>query len=108
MVFEYYKHAVDQQRIVKETWGTVADMPGQPRDILRDLNKRWRDDDGHEFQCEGDMLSVNVNTAVEDLIDDHPLIIGALGHATVLPAITSAVDTLTTQFVIQQVVVRDP
>ncbi len=108
VVFEYYKHAVDQQRIVKETWGTVADMPGQPRDILRELNKRWRDDDGHEFQCEGDMLSVNVNTAVEDLIDDHPLIIGALGHATVLTAITSAVDTITTQYVIQEVIVRDP
>jgi hypothetical protein len=108
MVFEFYKHAVDQRRIVKETWGTVADMPGQPGDILRDLNKKWTDDAGHAFRCQGDMLSVNVNTAVEDLIDDHPLIIGALGHATVLTAITSAVDTVTTQFVIQQVVVRDP
>jgi hypothetical protein len=51
---------------------------------------------------------VNVNTAVEDLIDDHPLIIGALGHATVLTAITSEVDTVTSQFEIQQVIVRDP
>jgi Papain-like cysteine protease AvrRpt2 len=108
MVFAYYHHAVDQQRIVKETWGTVADMPGQPRDILRDLNKRWTDDAGHAFQCQGDMLSVNVNTAVEDLIDNHPLIIGAFGHATVLTAITSQVDTTTSQYEIQQVIVRDP
>ena len=108
MVFEYYHHAVDQQRIVKETWGTVADMPGVPRDIFRDLNKRWTDDAGKAFQCQGDVYSVNVNTAIQDLIDDHPLIIGALGHATVLTAIISEVDTATSQYEIQQVIVRDP
>lgn len=108
MVFEYYHHSIDQQRIVKETWGTVADMPGMPRDIFRDLNKRWTDDAGKAFQCQGDVFSVNVNTAVEDLIADHPLIIGALGHATVLTAIISEVDTATSQYEIQQVIVRDP
>jgi RNase H-fold protein (predicted Holliday junction resolvase) len=108
MVFEYYQHSVDQQRIVKETWGTVADMPGMPRDILRDLNKRWTDDAGKAFQCQGDVFSVNVDTAVQDLIDDHPLIIGAMGHATVLTAIISQVDTATSQYEIQQVIVRDP
>ena len=108
MVFEYYHHAVDQQRIVKETWGTVADMPGMPRDIFRDLNKRWTDDAGKAFQCQGDVYSVNVNTAIQDLIDDHPLIIGALGHATVLTAIISQVDTATSQYEIEQVIVRDP
>ena len=108
MVFEYYHHAVDQQRIVKETWGTVADMPGMPRDILRDLNKKWTDDAGKVFECQGDVYSVNVNTAVQDLIDDHPLIIGAMGHATVLTAITSEVDTATSQYEIQEVIVRDP
>jgi hypothetical protein len=108
MVFEYYHHAVDQQRIVKETWGTVADMPGMPRDIFRDLNKKWTDDAGKAFQCQGDVFSVNVNTAIQDLIDDHPLIIGAMGHATVLTAIISEVDTATSQYEIQQVIVRDP
>ncbi len=108
MVFEYYHHAVDQQRIVKETWGTVADMPGMPRDIFRDLNKRWTDDAGKAFQCQGDVYSVNVNTAIEDLIADHPLIIGALGHATVLTAIISQVDAATSQYEIEQVIVRDP
>lgn len=108
MVFAYYHHAVDQQRVVKETWGAAANMPGMPRDILRDLNKRWTDDEGHAFQCQGDVFSVNVDTAVEDLIDDHPLIIGAMGHATVLTAIISEVDTATSQYEIQQVIVRDP
>jgi hypothetical protein len=79
-----------------------------PRDILRDLNKRWTDDAGKAFQCQGDVFSVNVDTAVQDLIDDHPLIIGAMGHATVLTAIISQVDTATSRYEIQQVIVRDP
>lgn len=108
MVFEYYHHSVGQQRIVKETWGTVANMPGMPADIMRDLNKRWIDEAGHAFDCKGDVISANANTAIEDLIDDHPLIIGAMGHATVLTAIVSEVDTATSQYEIQQVIVRDP
>jgi hypothetical protein len=112
MVFDYYRHTVDQQRIVKETWGTVADMPGMPNDILRDLNKRWTDDAGRAFQCQGNLLQVNANTAVDsalkDLIDNHPLIIGGMGHATVLTAIVSEVDTATSQYEIQEVIVRDP
>ncbi|HVN94413.1 MAG TPA: papain-like cysteine protease family protein [Terracidiphilus sp.] len=108
MVFDFYHHPVDQQRIVKETWGTIADMPGMPDDILRDLNKSWIDDAGHAFECNGDAHSVNVDTAIQDLTDDHPLIIGAYGHATVLTAIVSEVDPATSQYQIQQVIVRDP
>ena len=108
MVFEYYHHPVDQRRIVEETWGTVANMPGMPRDLMRDLNKKWTDDAGHSFQCQGDLVSANANTAIQDLIDNHPLIIGAMGHATVLTAIVSEVDTATSQYEIQQVIVRDP
>ncbi len=108
MVFDYYHHSVDQQRIVKETWGTVANMPGMPSDLMRDLNKRWIDDAGHAFECKADVLSANPDTAIQDLIDNHPLIIGAMGHATVLTAIVSEVDTATSQYEIQQVIVRDP
>lgn len=108
MVFDFYHHSVDQKRIVKETWGVVTDMPGAPAGILRDLNREWKDDNGKGFVCRGDMLSVNLNTAIKDLQDGHPLIIGAIGHATVLTAVTCAVDTYTTKFAIQQVVVRDP
>jgi len=65
MVFEYYKHAVDQERIVKETWGTVANMPATPRHSSRpqqemDGRRRTR------LPVPGDVYSVNVNTAVED------------------------------------------
>jgi hypothetical protein len=108
MVFGYYDHPVDQQRIVAETWGSVQDMPAQPSDILTDLNKTWKDDDGDEFTSAGDMLSVNPVTAVEDLQADHPLIVGALGHAMVLTALTGNTDLLTQQWGIVAATVRDP
>jgi hypothetical protein len=108
MVFDFYGHPVDQKRIVQETWGAVVNMPGQPGQILQDLNKSWTDDNGDKFQCVGDMASVNILSTISDLQQDHPLIIGALGHATVLTAVTSTVDVLTTQFTVQQVIVRDP
>lgn len=108
MVFDYYNHPVDQQRIVAETWGAVVNMPAEPADILQDLNRSWKDDNGDAFQSMGDMLSVNILTTIQDLQQGHPLIIGALGHATVLTAVTSIVDLATTGFSVQQVIVRDP
>lgn len=108
MVFDFYGHPVDQTRIVKETWGTVADMPGSPADVLRNLNRRWSDDYGRGFLCQGDMSSVNQDSAIADLKEGHPLIIGANGHATVLTAATCAVDAMTRQYTVQQVIVRDP
>ena len=108
MVFDFYGHPVDQMRIVQETWGVVTDMPALPPSVLKDLNRKWTDDRGRNFLCRGDVLSVNLNSAIKDLQEGHPLIIGAAGHATVLTAVTSAVDTVTQQFVVQQVIVRDP
>ena len=83
MVFGYYKHRISQKRIVKETWGSVVNMPGQPAQILANLNRNWKDDDGKSFSSSGDILTANAYTAVIDLKADRPLIIGALGHATV-------------------------
>jgi ABC-type bacteriocin/lantibiotic exporter with double-glycine peptidase domain len=108
MVFAYYDHPVSQQRIVAETWGSVQNMPAQPADILTDLNKDWKDDDGDAFTSSGDMLSVNPVTAIEDLQQDHPLIVGALGHAMVLTALTGNTDLLTQQWGIVAATVRDP
>lgn len=108
MVFGYYHHPVDQQRIVKETWGQVADMPAQPSDIVRDLNRSWVDDNGRKFQSFGDVLSTNANTAVQDLQANHPIIVGALGHATVLTALVTTIDLATSQWAVVQAIVRDP
>ncbi len=108
MVFEFHGHKVSQQRIVEETWGAVTNMPGEPMQILSDLNRTWKDDSGVSFRSQGDMRSVNIYTAVDDLKNDQPLIIGALGHATVLTAITGDINMTTGAWQIEEVIVRDP
>ncbi len=88
MVFAYYDHPVSQGNIVRKTWGTVTNMPGQPSQIINDLNRDWTDEDGDDFSVEGDVFSANAITAAQDLANDYPLILGSLGHAMVLTAIT--------------------
>ena len=108
MIFAFHKHPVSQQRIVKEVWGRVVNMPGQPRQILSALNRKWTDDRGGTFSSKGDALSANAFNAVKDLVDDEPLIIGSLGHATVLTALTGDTNVQTGAWQIVEAVVRDP
>jgi hypothetical protein len=81
MVFRYYGFRVSQQRIVQETWGAIANLPGAPGQILSDLNRPWKDDDNKRFTATGETYDANPATAAQDLSQDMPLIIGALGHA---------------------------
>lgn len=108
MVFGYYGHVVRQERIVKETWGSIVNMPGQPGQILADLNRNWRDDENNGFNVEGDAFTANASTAVIDLRADRPLIIGTLGHAMVLTALTSDVNRATGAGQVIAATVRDP
>jgi hypothetical protein len=85
-----------------------VNMPGQPQQILADLNRDWKDDNGEDFTSQADSLSVNAATAVVDLKEDRPLIIGALGHATVLTALTSDVNTQNGAWNVIAATVRDP
>jgi len=84
MVFRYYGYRVPQQQIVQETWGAIVNMPGQPNQILMDLNRPWRDINGQVFGVSGDAYSTNAITAAQDLANDMPLIVGTMGHAMVL------------------------
>jgi hypothetical protein len=52
------------------------------------LNREWTDDNGNHFRVIADAFSGNPMTAAEDLSKDEPLIIGSLGHAMVLTAVT--------------------
>jgi hypothetical protein len=108
MVFAYYGHRVSQTRIVQEAWGAVVNMPGDPDRILSDLNRTWKDDRGKSFSSTGDSLTANAATAVIDLKEGRPLIIGALGHATVLTALTSDINTATGAWQVVAATVRDP
>src|SRR5579864_8920920 len=35
-VFRYYGHYVPQDEIVKQTWGQIVNLPGQPQQIVTD------------------------------------------------------------------------
>jgi hypothetical protein len=108
MLFSYWGHPVDQKRIVRETWGSIGNMPGTPQQILANLNRNWKDDNGKAFTSQADPYTVNATTAVNDLQANRPLIIGALGHATVLTALTSDVNRQNGAWSVIAATVRDP
>ena len=84
MVFRYYGYVVRQDRIVQATWGDYYNRPANSDVILMNLNREWVDDRGRQFAAMGNMTTANVYTAVQDLSNDMPLIIGTMGHAMVL------------------------
>lgn len=107
MLFAYYGRPVSQARIVAETWGQIVDLPGRPDQILADINRPWRDDRGRSFGVVGDVLSANVATAIDDLAQGNPLLIGALGHCMVLTAGAFLRDVYGAT-ALQSLTVRDP
>ena len=108
MVFRYYGHHVPQERIVLETWGSIVNLPAaNPFMILRDLNRKWVDDDGESFSVSGTSYGANAITAAQDLASDMPLIIGTLGHAMVLTGLTYNRDVYG-RGVVTSAIVRDP
>ncbi len=87
-LFNYYGHPVSQARIVRQAYGGIVNMPASPNLIFRALNRRWVDDNGVPFTVVADVYTVNNVTAANDLQANHPLIIGTMGHAVLLTALT--------------------
>jgi hypothetical protein len=88
MVFRYYGFQGPQAHIVQQTWGQIVNLPGQPNQILANLNRPWIDATGRRFGVSGDAFTANPMTAAQDLSQDMPLIIGTMGHAMVLTSLT--------------------
>lgn len=88
MVFRHYGYEVSQQRIVADTFGQLVDAPGSMEHILRALSREWTDDRGRRFRVTADVWSASTETAIADLDQDRPLIVGTFGHAMVLTALT--------------------
>jgi hypothetical protein len=86
-VFRYYGFNISQEEIVRQTWGTIVNLPGQPWQILANLNRPWVDANGRQFVVSGDTYSANPMTAAQDLAHNMPLIIGTQGHAMVLTSL---------------------
>jgi hypothetical protein len=107
MIFAYYGHPISQPRIVKETWGSISNLPAQPIQILSDLNRSWTDDNGTNFDVAGSVATANAATAAQDLGQDEPLIIGTMGHAMVLVDLVYYVDAFG-QWSVQRIGVLDP
>jgi hypothetical protein len=107
MVFRYYGFRVPQERIVKETWGDVVNMPAEPAQILQDLNRQWTDEDKKTFTASGESYDANPVTASQDLAQNMPLIIGTLGHAMVLTELLYVRDAAG-HGEVRQATVRDP
>ena len=87
MIFRYYGFNMPQEEIVRETWGSIVNLPAWHTQILADLNRQWIDRNGRVFRASGDSYSAKPATAAQDLAQDRPLIISSLGHATVLTAL---------------------
>jgi hypothetical protein len=107
MVFRYYGLQVPQAQIVQQTWGQIVNLPGQPGQILANLNRPWIDAAGRRFGVSGDAFTANPITAAQDLAQDMPLIIGTMGHAMVLTSLTYIRDQFGNGNV-TAAVVRDP
>jgi Papain-like cysteine protease AvrRpt2 len=108
-VLAFYGHPVSQLRIVKEAWGTVANMPGYPAQIFASLNREWTDDDGASFTVDTETSTfLHDITAYEDMEEDRPIILGALGHAVVLTRMTVLKNAADEPIRLLEVVVRDP
>ena len=107
MVFRYYGFRVPQESIVEQTWGEIVNLPGQPAQILANLNRLWFDADNRPFSVSGDVYTANPMTASQDLSRNMPLIMGTMGHAMVLTSLKYVVNRSGQGDVIAAVV-RDP
>jgi hypothetical protein len=96
MLFRYYKHPVSQPRIVSDVYGAVTNMPaGSGFVIARQLNRRWRDDNGKTFTSrltaaydfDAGVNAINNNWIIDQLDQDHPIVVGSRTHAMVGTAI---------------------
>jgi papain like cysteine protease AvrRpt2 len=85
-VFKYYGHPVSQKRVVAETYGVVANVPGTEAAMRGALNRTWTDDRGTRFTVRSD--DVYPAQAAQELSLRHPLVVTTLGHAMVLTALT--------------------
>lgn len=95
MVFDFYGHPLAQDTIVQTAYGGPVNLPAQNLTMSQALNRDWVDDNGASFSARlvaaydptAGVVAINDQTIAMSLATDHPLIIGAAGHAVVLTSI---------------------
>lgn len=111
MIFGYYGHPTSQERIVEEVWGRIVDVPRHVDDVMRDINRSWVDNRGRRFRASGQRLTLHhielPKLAAQALAENRPLIVGTLGHATVLTEMRWSIDA-DGQLFVSDLIVSDP
>lgn len=87
MIFRYHNLPISQERIVHETFGELINMPAQPQVILQNVNRVWKFPGG-AARVSSDFATVSPDLAAWELLAKRPLIVGTLGHAMVMSALT--------------------
>lgn len=99
MIFTYYGYPVSQPRIVREAYGSIANVPAASglmiaraldRTWISDTRRRFRSVLGPVYDAAAGVDSINFPAIVGALAANHPLILGARGHAVVLSGVTYA------------------
>lgn len=115
-IFALHGHPVPQEAIVHRLFGGLVCRPVPGPGIVRAVDGAWRDASGTRFGAEAEVLwdaqygfgrPDAAAEAARELAEGNPLINGALGHATVLTAMTYARDAAGRGQPLQ-IVVRDP
>jgi hypothetical protein len=114
-IFSFHRHPVSQRRIVEKVFGSDVCAPAIGPQIVSAINGEWIDDDGDTFEANADVLWDSqfsfgrpdaIIQAARELEADNPLIVGAMGHATMLTSMTYSGNGMAIQ--LNELVVRDP
>lgn len=101
-VFKYHRRNVSQKRIVNRVYSDTGCYPANGPQIVSAINGRWQDENGSSFHAYGEPLLdlqygiQNPNAAAQvamELANGNPLINGAVGHATMITAMSYYRDT---------------
>lgn len=96
-VFGYRGYSISQAEIVEKVFGDDLDQPAAGPQIIGAIDGAWTDQNGQEFYAQGVVLLDGqysiahpqaLAIAAQELAAEHPLIVGSMGHAMVLSAMS--------------------
>jgi hypothetical protein len=99
MVFAQYGYHVSQDRIVKDVYGSVVNMPALSGSVIsKELSHSWTDDNGKKFNIavvglydfDAGQLGITNAQIVGALKDGRPLVYGNQTHAMMLFSVAYA------------------
>jgi hypothetical protein len=114
-VFRFHGHPVAQPRIVEKVFNSGICRAAIGPQIVEAIDGTWTDDRDNDFDAECEVLwdaqfqfgrPDAVVQAARELEAGNPLILGAMGHATLLTAMTYSGNGILVQ--LNELIVRDP